>query len=279
MKRKSIFELLNNNENINFEKEIENIRELFCDYSINNCKYSLKTVLDRYFIKEWKYRKRCISVYDLCEKLEITEAHLERYNYDLEHSLRYMELIYNLTMLVVNYIDTNNQSRILRNYSILTTSAIFNNIRSVLEEINYEILKVEDRYEIVEKNMQATSVAENNPCVANEVIEYRKYDLKGDLESKKQILFKLSNEIEPLKSKFKGTNYNALMEDTQFMLNTFNIRHNNIAGRNKKEIISNMSEEELEKWYDKTYINILGIYTINDYLVNKKELEEIKKVK
>ena len=67
------------------------------------------------------------------------------------------------------------------------------------------------------------------------------------------------------------------MDDVQFMLNNLNIRHNNIEGKNKKQYVIDLPNEELEKLYDKTFDMILGIFVIDRYIRNKNEIDEIKK--
>ena len=255
--RKSIFEILNNEENINLEKELSNISYLFNNNWIND-EIRLSSYVDEYIIKDWKYSKRSLNLHDLRQKLEITTDDLIICNYDLEHSLRYFELIYNLSILCEKMIDEDGWEfdepeefeRLKRN------------IKSLLEELNYEIVEVVDRYEIIEKDSRATYVAESNTEIATDIIEYRKYDLKGDLKSKREILQRLAPQVEALRKQFGQTTYKSLMEDTHYLLNSFHIRHNNKDGQHKIDAICNMKDEELEQWYDVTYNNILSVFII-----------------
>ena len=60
------------------------------------------------------------------------------------------------------------------------------------------------------------------------------------------------------------------------LLNNLNLRHNNLEGVNKKDYLISMNDNELEKWYDRTYDMILGIIIVNDYLDSKESLSELK---
>ena len=46
-------------------------------------------------------------------------------------------------------------------------------------------------------------------------------------------------------------------------LNNLNLRHNNLEGKNKKEVVASISKEELEMWYDKIFDMILSVLQIN----------------
>lgn len=232
--------------------------------------------IDRYIIKDWKYSSRCIQLNDLRKKLEISHFDIYQNNFPLDKCLLYFELIYNLLQVLLDkYHDVKD-----RDIEIIDEEDVYkiiDNIEGVLEELNYKMEKVEDKYLIVEKDIIATSVAEKNPDICGDIIEYRRFNLKGEVETKKAIILKLAEKIEPLRKKFKGTSYNMVMEELQMILNNLNLRHNNLEGTNKKEYIVNMSKEELEKWYDKTYDMILCVLTLNDYLDIKNDIEDLKK--
>lgn len=56
------------------------------------------------------------------------------------------------------------------------------------------------------------------------------------------------------------------------MLNNAHIRHNNKEGSDRKELIANMSDEELEHWYDELYQLLLFCVLAKD---NKERKEKI----
>lgn len=274
-KRKSVFELLISGENINLSVEYDTIEKLLRQPRNVNGWESIDGAIDAYIIEGWKYSNRCIELNDLRKKLKISNIEVVQSKYSVEKCLLYFELIYNLVKeLILAYENPDDESvETIYEYDVYK---ILENIEGLLEDLNYIIKKVEDKYVIVEKDIIATAIAEKNPDIANDIIEYRRFNLKGDIETKKAIILKLADKIEPMRKKFKGTSYNSIMEDVQMMLNNLNLRHNNLEGKNKKEYTATISLEELENWYDKTYDMILGVLSLNDYLNSNDKIKELK---
>ena len=90
--------------------------------------------------------------------------------------------------------------------------------------------------------------------LAYEIIQYNHHLLKGDIEKKRRILKVLADKIEPMRTEFKKQQKNKELEsDIGFLLNNMNIRHNNLEGKNAVDYVKELSDEELEEWYDETY--------------------------
>jgi hypothetical protein len=62
-----------------------------------------------------------------------------------------------------------------------------------------------------------------------------------------------------------------------YLLNNFDIRHNNRTGKSKKDFITNMAEDDLEKWYDKTYNSVLSVIIQKEQKEIDKEVADFKK--
>ena len=155
---------------------------------------------------------------------------------------------------------------------------IINNITNVLEKINYKLVQAEDGYfNIIEKDASTTAVAELYSDISANVIEYRRYNLKGNLERKKEILYNLSNKFEPIRATLKANNFSEIEDKTGDLLNNLDIRHNNKSGKNAKDIVKNMSNEELEQWYDKTYDLLLMCFMFNNYLSFRDDIKDLNK--
>lgn len=263
--RKDLFELISNKD-IDLRNEYIRIRTLFeCTRFDNN--HSILDYIQEYYFSSWKYRKRYLTIDELMQDLELNKEKM--YDYiDTKKLLLYIELVYN--MLNLCWSDS-------LTYSDHTTMVTLDkNIYDLLEDMNYTINHIEDRYIIVEKNSLTTAVAELKPKLTSTVIEYRRFAMNGNIEGKKAILKVLADEIEPLREKFRGTNYNSIVDDTFYLINNLNIRHNNLEGKSKLEYVSTMSNEELEKWYDKIYDMILGIFVLEKYLNEKDEITKLK---
>lgn len=265
--RKSVFDLMSNKE-IDIEREFIRIRKLFEKEHFYGI-YSIKTYIDDYYFQKWKRRGRFLSLNDLFTSLGIKDSKGLKDN-TLEYLLMYIEVIVNMLELgEISNINSNTYR--YEDFNMEIYVLLKENIETLLEDLNYEIkVKNNQEYIIVEKDMLLSAVAESNEDICNDIIEYRRFSLKGNILEKRNLLKLLANKIEGMKSLFKGTTYNNMFEDIQFMLNNFNIRHNNVQRKNRKEYIVNLKDEELEQLYDKTFDMILGLFVINDYL-NEKE--------
>lgn len=271
--RKSIFDLMSNKE-IDIEREFIRIRKLFEKEHFYGI-YSIKTYIDDYYFQKWKRRGRFLSLNDLFTSLGIKDSEGLKDN-TLEYLLMYIEVIVNMLKLgEISNINSNTYR--YEDFNMEIYVLLKENIETLLEDLNYEIkVKNNQEYIIVEKDMLLSAVAESNEDICNDIIEYRRFSLKGNILEKRNLLKLLANKVEGMKNLFKGTTYNNMFEDIQFMLNNFNIRHNNVQGKNRKEYIVNLKDEELEQLYDKTFDMILGLFVINDYLNEKENLKELK---
>lgn len=114
--------------------------------------------------------------------------------------------------------------------------------------------------------------------LAKIILEYNHYLLKGDLERKKAILLKIAHVLESKKQEIKKINY-QLHSDYSYLINNFNIRHNNCDISNTKnynEKFVKMSDQEKEEWYDEIYQMGLLIFLL---LENKEKSTKIVNIK
>lgn len=158
---------------------------------------------------------------------------------------------------------------------------IMGNIEYILERTNHVLhCDTSGNCIIVEKNKKANLASQlvDGPVIAFELIEYNHFAVKGNLESKKKLLFSIGAYIEPiLKSKvLQQKGYKQLESDAGFLLNNFHIRHNNKVGAKAQEYITTVTDAELEEWYDKAYEVALSVIIINDYLSVGKDIADIK---
>lgn len=149
-----------------------------------------------------------------------------------------------------------------------------------LESLNYTVSKMsDDQYIIIQKNAAVSEVVDLvEPSLADSILEYNHYVLKGDLERKKNILIKIANALEPLKGEIKATNY-QLYKDYFYLINNMDIRHNNCDISNTKnynEVFVKMSDQEKEEWYDEIYQMGLLIFLLRE---NKERSTKIANIK
>ena len=283
MVRKNIFEILENKWNIIDEiKRIYNLLDTNCI----NVRYSgSKTVIefiDDYCFYDWKNRHSYLNISDMADDLdiELDEDDISE-NLEVIDILKYLEFARNLIMLCDTklFIDNEKDSADKYKYTYYQEYTVLKeNVNIVLEHLNFstKLLKKEEKIILIEKNPSAMSVAEIvDEDTACKVIEYNHYLLKGDIDKKKEILLQLANKYEGIKSNIKSLN-SKLNDDIGFMLNNMHIRHNNKSGKSKKEYVSKMRKDTMEKWYDETYQMLLLAFLLNEQPSRSKKISQLK---
>ena len=194
--RANLFEILNGQE-LDLEKEYERICELFEHTFFFEHSLSIVNYTDNYCFLKWKHRKRYINIYAMMDDLFISEGYI--YPISMERLLLYVEFVRNIVSVVEAEELKSIVLESIGNKARDAISVLKNQIIDLLEDLNYEIKNIDDLYVIVEKNSLATAVAETEKDICNDVIEYRRFILKGNIIAKKEILKTLANKIEPLK--------------------------------------------------------------------------------
>lgn len=283
MARKNIFEILENKWNI--IDEVKRILTLLNTDCIS-VRYSRdKTIIefvDDYCFYDWKNRYSYLDIEDMARDLDI-KLDEDKIPSNLEsiEILKYLEFARNLIMLCDTklFIDNEKDSDDKYKYTYYQEYTVLKeNINIVLEHLNFstKLLKKEERIILIEKNPSAMSVAEIvDEDTACKVIEYNHYLLKGDIDKKKEILLQLANKYEGIKSNIKSLN-SKLNDDIGFMLNNMHIRHNNKSGKSKKEYVSKMRKDTMEKWYDETYQMLLLAFLLNEQPSRSKKISQLK---
>lgn len=283
--RRTIFDILDKKFNLN--NQIQIIEELVLECIITETKrtpfnifeepkikrkYKLEEFFDEVCLPNWKYRNNQISCEAIRKKLEITHFDI-KHNLDNNKKILFLEYIYN----IINMCEIMSDDNIIFDHKF---NILKDNIKNILQYINLEAKYITDDKEkiiFVEKNSAATAVAEIiETQYAFDVIEYNHFLLKGDLERKKQILKNLGDKFEEIRKEVVLINKD-LADDTGYLLNNLNIRHNNINGPKKKEYVAKMSNEKLEKWYDETYQKLLLCILTYDNSLKKNDFKELKR--
>lgn len=272
MGRKSFFEKLE--KEIDFQKEYEKIESLVLQ-SVGFGMASIEDDIERYFIN-WKYKANYLSFYEIREQLGFTYGFdgVVAVSYGSIDSINdffdYCEMIVNMIYIIpegkrLSHVDNINKIKRLVNYD--------------LNSLNHEIRKIDDKYLIIQNDAAISEVVDivEDP-LAKIILEYNHYLLKGDLERKKAILLKIVHALESKKQEIKKINY-QLHSDYSYLINNFNIRHNNCDISNTKnynEKFVKMSDQEKEEWYDEIYQMGLLIFLL---LENKERSTKIANIK
>ena len=267
--RKSIIELLN--QEFNLKKEYVKLYKLFKE----ECFYEYDYGCDRFTlfdlfnsaIGKWKYRGTCSNLKEILEKLELYSYCYEEDN--INEILKLIDLIKNAEFfcdkVYIHYTKGEN--------------VLLGNIDVILNSLGYTVVERDsDSVQLIKKDADAlaTALEVDNALVSRSILDYMDFRIEKDLESKKSIILKLADYLEPERNLLRQLN-NSLEDQIFYNLNNLQLRHNNLKGKYKKDFIVNMPEDELLAWYDKTYGLILTAIRLIEFNNNKKEYQNLKK--
>ncbi len=122
----------------------------------------------------------------------------------------------------------------------------------------------------------AAEVAPENFGVDLLRFDYR--NMRGDLDSKRKILSSLAVALESSRPRL-NTVAKAFAGDYFYLLNNFNIRHNNVDAADSdkyRERVANMTSNELEAWYDLIRDMSAAAFLLLEYWDKKDEINETK---
>jgi hypothetical protein len=311
--RKNIFEILS--KNFDVAREIKTIWRLFTkDARINVlCEYEeylddLVSILDfvnSYSFANWKSRNLCASSSDMMNRLGIDDHFVDELNTFSDKVLLVLEFIINMldrceiTIKENSDFEVNNEYQIQNEnigsliehfenekyrlkFEVNNEYQILNeNTNSFIEHFGYEKYRFKDEEQVIliEKNPAAISAAEiSEPEIAKKIIQYNHYTLKGNVDTKKEILITLANEVEPQRKKLVKVN-SSFSDDLFFLLNNMNLRHNNVEpnDKNYRPFIATMDNKTLESWYDEIYQMILLAKLLLDNVARTSNIKTLKK--
>lgn len=277
MVRKSIFDVLNNNYDI--AQEINKITELFnsnmvsyFDRNYSKCTTTIERIFNSIILPTWKQRGTLLSLDEIKEKMDIPDYFEEDSFWNIDDVINLLEIYDNIAYLI--HKKQNNEYQLDNRFNLL-----LENIIILMDHLNYEhkIFEDEEKVILIPKNPAASSVAEiSDEETAMAILMYNHHTLKGDLEAKRKILYSIAKEYEPLLSKPIDGFKDYFVKATN-MLNNLDIRHNNKEGKHKNNLVINLKNDELEKWYDELYQLLLFCVLIKDNIERKNNIEEFLK--
>ena len=272
--RKNIFEILESRYNTFSEFVV--IEQLFNSpllidnrYYVNGNQTTIVNAVNNTCFYKWKQRGTCLTAEDMMKKLDLTglKALAD------EGKICKLEYICNMVYLV----NTNLFSpQFTKTYEFFMFEQ---NIKILLEHLNYEehVFEEDEKVILIPKNPAATAVAEiSSEDTAMAILMYHHASLEGKLAEKKDILRRIAQEYEPTLDKpIEG--FTDYFKTANNMLNNLDIRHNNRDGKNKKELVLNLTDLELENWYDELYQLLLFCVLIKDNKERKDNMSEFLK--
>lgn len=271
MDHKSLFERMERK--IDLQREIKKFDNVICVEKVGY--YSIGNVFEKFF-REWKHRYNYMSMQELRSELRFDfqkQLVIKKVIRSINTSdfFQYCELIANLSLALAGHISEYHLAEKLT--ALLTTMQLD------LAELNHRFeTQSDERTIVIEINPAATAVSETlEPEVADKVIEYNHYLLRGDLVKKREILRTLAHKYDAKKPVFKEIN-KALADKISFLLNNMNIRHNNQDPTSPDFIkyVAELTETSLEHWYDETYQTLLFALLAVDQVARNQTIDELK---
>ena len=266
---------------IDIKVEYQKLYGMLYDRSIqvsNTNRISVYDELSTYFIA-FCFRGTCLS---LDEFNDLHGFHFEKdpTNFNIDHLISLCEYIENLLIayqcvpLSYPYGYGNMPTK------LIDVQFYLQQISQVIEKIGYMQAKQNDLTIFVEKDPAAIAVAEGEfipESLSYRLISYNHYSMKGNLAEKKTTLLDLANLLEPQRTNLERID-KTFSSDLFYTFNIFHIRHNNIdqLGTKYKKPVGDLSDEQLEYWYDEVYQMCLLAFMRLEHIDRKKKFDSLK---
>lgn len=284
MTRKNIFEILKSNYDVS--KEMNKITILFSsklcyyeDYDRYLTKHTIGITLEEIFdieiLPKWKQRGTFLSYKEIREVIGLNDVFTDKT--PTHKIISCLEYYYNILHLILVKFDLSHNGKY--KYDRTKLRFMIENMNILTDYLHYKKYPIEEDEKVIliPKDPAAIAVAEistKNTAIA--ILQYHHDSLKGNLDEKRKLLIAIAHEYEALlKNPIDG--FSDFFKKAKDMLNNLNIRHNNTMGKNKKDLLMNMSDADLEKWYDELYQLLLFCVLIKDNVKRKRDIEEFLK--
>lgn len=230
---------------------------------------SLKQMIEPHFMK-CPIRGTAISIDDLFETYSKHWA-----ANTLEGLLLYCEIISNLIYtLPSNYLTDHD---ICRN-----RDQIISNVKYILEKTGNQLVVGAGKVLIVvPKDALVNAAIEDisDKDVGLAILEYGRFCNKGNLKRKRETLVKIARLLEPkLKDNKLTEPRKSLADNIDFVLNNFNIRHNNEAGKSANVLLPELTAQMLEIVYDDLYQAMLLFFELEKYALGSERFAGLRKL-
>lgn len=216
------------------------------------------------------FRGTCLDLDEFDEKYKFCFVEQPQ-DFDIDYLVSFCEYIYNF---VLCFEDRYFFAQINKHFYL-------QHINKVIEAIGYMESREDEFTIFVPKDNAAIAVSESEYIPENvsyKVIAYNHHSMKGNLEAKKAVLQQLASILEAKRKNLSRAD-KTLETNLFYSFNNLNIRHNNVDPELKgkyKAYVAQMSNDELEKWYDETYQMCLLAFLQIENFDRKAEFEKLK---
>lgn len=254
---------------VDFQQEYKKLEQMVI---YEHSKYeSVELWLEANF-REWKKRGTYFTMMELRRHLGFTydEDNLHANDIDISKYFLYCEMILNLFWGL--------QREFRSPFIEKQQKDIVKTMDAVIEKSGCEKQQVDDTFIIVQKNAAAFVVADKVPELANMIIQYNHYLLRGDLEAKKLILKQIADALEAKRKILDGLCKDQTKNYFE-LVNNMNVRHNNLDPVDKgnyNAVFASYTLNQQEAWYDLIYEQALMLFM---HLEQQERNERIKEYK
>ena len=244
----------------NYQYEYEKLEHMIYFERIQ-LRYSCLYELIEEVFRKWKKRENYISFDEMRKAVGFDNGYAEGYyrqvtNIDIKEFVVYCEMISSVLWGIIPFLPDSNviMERI---------SEIIHTIDATLNKAGLERKLQDDLTIIVEQNAAAVYVADKYPDLADIMIEYNQFLLRGDLDRKREILVQIIHKLEPKRQELSRLN-KVLENDFFGLANNADLRHNNVSEESKEynQKFAAMTNKEKEEIYDLTYEQSLAAFLV-----------------
>ncbi|MBQ7140157.1 MAG: hypothetical protein IJO32_01480 [Bacilli bacterium] len=219
--------------------------------------------INYYAIKVWPYRGTAITCEEYLENIGISSYYFkDGMGIDKIKFLYYLEFIYNIYKFA--------SYRGLIKIESESVKAIIKNLNLIVEQMNYEFVKKEDKYLLVKRNADIDSILTLvEKDIAELLLEYNDFKIKDNLQRKSEILKSIDKYIEKNQSEYSKIDKDSY-KSWGYIVNNFGVNHKT------NEKYKDEDENNLIKWYDKAFmlsIHLIRLTKIKEINNERKSLE------
>lgn len=260
--------------NVDYLKEINKIVKLFETEKINNSLFykqvSIATYINEVFFRKLDLSTNNISLFDLLSEI----GQMDPVNCFIE----YAELILSLSVQLIDK----------EYYSKNDKEAVEEQLLSIIKIIKYDLDKLNLDYQfvtndagrvavILPKDALVESVLDDvdDQNISKGIVEYKSLRMEGNIDGKEKLLYSFGKFIEPLLKNAELREMNKrLFDDVSFMLNNFDLRHNNKDINEQKYYRATLLKRET--WLDELFTDILLVIKSKKEAKIHKDLSNLK---
>ena len=260
---------------IDIRKEYDKLYQIYTEEwntDVLNREYSFEMIFYEHF-NEYPFADTCLTLDEFNEECGYNFDENPQ-NFNIDYLINFCEYFYNLLVWLPHKFYER------YDFYMYDNSFVMQHILKVIESVGYMQAKEDEFTIFVEKDAVVTTVASVLPEeMSYKIISYNHHSMRGDVEAKKAILLILANQLEPQEKKLSQIDA-TFKSELFFAFNNLNIRHNNTDPVDKRYYnmaVADMSEEELEHWYDETYQMCLLAFLRLEHIDRKNAISELKK--